>query len=52
LPTPGAPAERPAQEPYEEPGWLEPEHGAEPDWLPQPYEPEKEEEGVALPIGA
>ena len=53
LPTPGVPAERPTEDsPYEEPGWLEPEHGAEPDWLPRPYEPEREEEEVGLPIGA
>ncbi len=52
LPTPGQPAERPTEEPYQEPGWGEPEHGAQPDWLPQPYEPEREEEEVALPLGA
>ncbi len=53
LPTPGAPAERPIEEePYEEPGWAEPERGREPGWLPQPYEPDREEEEVGLPIGA
>ncbi|MBX6365754.1 MAG: hypothetical protein IRZ00_18045 [Gemmatimonadetes bacterium] len=54
LPTPGAPAEEPVHEPYEEPGVAAPERGAEPDWLPAPYEPDREatEEEVALPLGA
>lgn len=53
LPPPGEGVE-PTHEPYEEPGFIEPEHGSEPDWLPEPYEPEREaeEEGVALPLGA
>ena len=53
LPTPGTPAERPTEDqPIEEPQWREPEHGAEPDWLPGPYEPERQEEEVGWPIGA
>ncbi len=52
LPPPGVPAERPPEEePYEEPGWAEPERGSEPDWLPRPYEPEREGEEVGTPVG-
>lgn len=53
LPTPGAPAERPMEEPMQEPGTPGPDrHGSEPDWMPQPYDPERErqEEEVGVPL--
>lgn len=51
LPTPGAPAERPIEEPIEEPGPVGPERrSTDPDWMPKPYDPDREEEEVGIPL--
>ncbi len=51
LPTPGAPAEEPVHAPEEQPGVSEPDRGADPEWLPRPYDPEREYEEPELPAG-
>jgi hypothetical protein len=52
LPIPSAPGEEPTYEPFEEPGIGDPGWGgSEPDWMPTPYVPEREEEETALPLG-
>ena len=52
LPIPGAPAEEPVHEPIEEPDFSDPYRSDEPDWLPKPYEPEREHESeeIAEPV--
>ena len=52
LPIPGAPGVEPVYEPVEDPGVFEPFRGDEPDWLPRPYEPEREHDfdEVAEPV--
>lgn len=50
LPTPGAPAERPVEEPMEDPGIDSPERIAQPDWMPTPYDPEREYEEPGVPV--
>ena len=47
LPTPGAPEEAPVEEPVEEPGT---ERIAQPDWLPTPYDPDREYEEPGVPV--
>ncbi|HWV56576.1 MAG TPA: hypothetical protein VNZ57_03815 [Longimicrobiales bacterium] len=50
LPRPGAPGIEPPYEEEEDPGVVEPARREEPDWLPKPYDPEREvvEPGVPL----
>lgn len=50
LPRPGAPAEEPPYEPEEEQETIGPER-QEPDWMPEPYDPEREVAEPGIPIG-
>lgn len=51
LPRPGAPAHEPVPEPGERPGVTEPDRGADPEWLPHPYGPDRERQERELPAG-
>src|SRR5690606_34276186 len=51
LPRPGAPAQEPPYEPEEEPDVVGPERPDSPDWLPKPYDPEREVAEPGIPIG-
>lgn len=49
-PIPGAPGKEPPREPEEEPGITEPDRHDEPDWMPKPYDPEREVEEPGVPL--
>jgi len=50
VPRPGAPAEEPPYEP-EEPEVAEPARRDKPEWLPEPYDPDREVVEPGVPIG-
>jgi len=51
LPQPGAPGKEIPVEPEEEPDHIGPERSDDPDWLPKPYDPEREYEEPGVPLG-
>jgi hypothetical protein len=50
LPRPGAPGIEPPYEEEEQGDPSTPRRGDEPDWLPKPYDPEREYEEPGVPI--